>query len=512
MQNNAKSSQYEEFAYSGKLANIRKIKSQIASDYQSQVYEALNSKDFVSVIFAQKIIMHCLNSKMNYRLSIMDRNNQSLGLTIPKPWIKFFTNSYHVSRIRTLILYRCFLVFKISIAVLRSFTYLIPSNYHYYYKKIRSLRAQGNKFVLLNSNFQNPCIFDLNNNGKFCFSNWYKKYFQDTKIIFLHSMKTLKKNTSNDVLYFKKFPIKPSLLPKFFAQASLLYFAAIKDLFAGSYKKMYCIEELIEDLRVKFTDQSFIPEAAVFNESNGVIRPVYTYQLELRGSNVQFVTLSTSDSVVLQGEKIDLFPWQLSTWSQYFVYDNFQKSVIKKALYGTAANITVTGQIPFSFDIDFEINPRRKFIALFDITPKPFHYGSSSLNDIGSNSVDAWAHFLFQCLSIAKALNIEILYKPKRAINKSDHGLQVSNILKEISSYEVFKILNPNISTHRIIKDSIGVISTPVTTPAFIALQLMIPSAFYCSSKKISINDPVFRGIPILRNDLELKKWMLDLL
>jgi polysaccharide biosynthesis PFTS motif protein len=73
-------------------------------------------------------------------------------------------------------------------------------------------------------------------------------------------------------------------------------------------------------------------------------------------------------------------------------------------------------------------------------------------------------------------------------------------------------ILNPNLSPHRIIKSSIGVVSTPITTPAFIAQQLNKPSAFYSGSKLLSSNDPVFRGIPVLRNIQELKEWFSKLL
>jgi polysaccharide biosynthesis PFTS motif protein len=242
------------------------------------------------------------------------------------------------------------------------------------------------------------------------------------------------------------------------------------------------------------------------------VRPLYSYSLEARGCAVQFIPVSTSDSANLTGEDLDVYPWQLSCWPEYYVYDEYQYEHLKKAIGARKVNINRIYQIPFNLDTNNEINPKKnRYVSLFDITPKQFYYGSSSLNDIGTNFNDEWEKFLSNCVTVAKELGVTIFYKPKRPINSKEHGEFVVNFLKNLSANEYFYILNPNLSPHRIIGSSIGVVSTPITTPAFIAQQLNKPSAFYSESNLLSANDPALRSIPVLRNIRELKEWFSKL-
>jgi polysaccharide biosynthesis PFTS motif protein len=504
---------YKEYVYSGGLRDVRKIKNEIACDLQANCADAILKQDNLSVLFIQKLVMHCLNPRLHKTLSVITIIGKKKGLAIPKNWLRYFGKHYNISILNSKIQFKLFLLIRILNSFVKSFIYLIPNLNVAYNREFDSYRAQGSNLVLLNTNMLNANLFDVNNAKLSCFTNWYKDYFQLQNTVFLHSVKSLKKSNSHDLFYFRKFPIKFMNYPKFLRRASLIYFFAFKDWISGDYKKILCIEDLIEDLRFNNSDALFLPDAVVFNESNGIIRPLYSYSLEAKGCSVQFIPLSTSDSVKLSGEELDLYPWQLSSWPEYYVYDRYQYDCFRKAIGVNKNNYEIMNQIPFNLDINLEIDLRKiRYVSLFDITPKPFHYGSSSLNDIGSNFTDEWQLFLSNCLTVAKELDFKIFYKPKRPINSKDHGEIVVDYIKNLSANEHFHVLNPNVSPHKIIGSSIGVVSTPVTTPAFIAQQLNRPSAFYSESKLLSGSEPALRGIPVLQNIQELKEWFSKIL
>jgi polysaccharide biosynthesis PFTS motif protein len=503
---------YKKYVYSGGLKNVRKIKNKIAFDLQTNCRNALHKQDNLSVLFTQKLVMHCLRSRVYQKLSIMTISGKKKGLAIPKNWFGYFEEQYKISRFNSKIQFKFFVLIKIFKSFVKSLFYLMPNFNLIYNREFDLYRAKGSNLVLLNSNMININLFDVGDDELSCFTNWYKDYFQQKNTVFLHSVKSLKKSNSKHLFYFKKFPIKFINYPKFLRQASLVYLFALKEWIFGDYRKIYCIADLVEDLRFKTSSAIFLPDVVIFNESNGIVRPLYSYSLEARGCKIQFIPVSTSDSANLSGEEPDFFPWQLSSWPEYFVYDEYQFNFLKKAIGDPKVTINKIYQIPFNLDANNEINPKRnRYVALFDITPHPFNYGSTSLNDIGSNFNDEWEKFLLNCLTTAKELGITIHYKPKRSINSKHNGKFIINFLKNLSANEHFNILNPNLSPHRIIRGSIGVVSTPITTPAFIAQQLNKPSAFYSESNLLSTSDPVFRSIPILQNTVELREWFSKL-
>jgi polysaccharide biosynthesis PFTS motif protein len=503
---------YKKYVYLGGLRNVRNIKNKIAFDLQTNFTNALHKQENLSVLFIQKLVMHCLSSKLNQKLSILTITGKKKGLAIPKSWLGYFDKQYQISNFNSKIQFKFLVLIKILKSLIKSLFYLIPNLNFIYNREFELYRAQGSKLVLLNSNMININLFDYGDNKTSCFTNWYKDYFQQQNTVFLHSVKSLEKFNSKHLFYFKKFPIKFINYPKFFGQASVVYFFAFKEWILGDYRKIYCIADLVEDLRFKSSSAIFLPDTVVFNESNGIVRPLYSYSLEARGCAVQFIPVSTSDSANLTGEDLDVYPWQLSCWPEYYVYDEYQYEHLKKAIGARKVNINRIYQIPFNLDTNNEINPKKnRYVSLFDITPKQFYYGSSSLNDIGTNFNDEWEKFLSNCVTVAKELGVTIFYKPKRPINSKEHGEFVVNFLKNLSANEYFYILNPNLSPHRIIGSSIGVVSTPITTPAFIAQQLNKPSAFYSESNLLSANDPALRSIPVLRNIRELKEWFSKL-
>ena len=260
---------YKKYVYSGALKNVRKIQNKIAFDLQTNHRNALHKQDNLSVFFTQKLVMHCLSSKLNQKLSIMTISGKKKGLAIPKNWFGYFEEQYKISRFNSKIQFKFFVLIKIFKSFVKSFFYLIPNLNLIYNREFDLYRAQGSNIVLLNSNMININLFDIGDKKISCFTNWYKDYFQQENTVFLHSVKSLKKSNSKHLFYFKKFPIKFINYPKFLRQASLVYLLAFKEWIFGDYRKIYCIADLVEDLRCKNSSAIFLPDAVIFNEGNG---------------------------------------------------------------------------------------------------------------------------------------------------------------------------------------------------------------------------------------------------
>jgi polysaccharide biosynthesis PFTS motif protein len=356
----------------------------------------------------------------------------------------------------------------------------------------------------------NPNLFDLDNSNSQCFPNWYKKFSNNNKILFLHKCKKIKKIKTPDYLYLNKLPIKNSSYLKFIFRSIIIYYHAFALLIIGNYKELFCISDLINDLRARITPLNFIPDVVIFNESNSILRPLYSYTLEARGCLVQNFSFSVSTVVKLQDEQIDFFPNQLSTWSKQFVFDKYHARYLIEAKPIKEVAIEIINQIPYYTDKNFKLTSNfGKYVALFDVTPLPDHFGSTTLNDVGLNDVILWHEFLLSCIQAAKDLELNILYKPKRSILKSKHGADVLNVIKNLRDNKNFYILDSNISTHRLILNSTAVVSSAVTTPGYIAKQLKKPSVFYSYNEKLSEHDPALREIPVVYSYSQLKQWML---
>ena len=169
---------YKKYVYSGGLENVRKIKNKIAFDLQTNCRNALHKQDNLSVFFTQKLVIHCLSSKLIQKLSIITIAGKKKGLAIPKNWFGYFDKQYKMSRFNSKIQFKFFVLIKIFISFVKSLLYLIPNFNLIYNREFDLYRAQGSNLVLLNSNMKSINLFDVGDNKLSCFTNLYKYYFQ----------------------------------------------------------------------------------------------------------------------------------------------------------------------------------------------------------------------------------------------------------------------------------------------------------------------------------------------
>ena len=501
---------YNDFINAGELKKIRVIKNDIAAGIK-QNFSSYPPKNLeLELFYYQKLVTKLLGSSLHKTLCKIHITGKKSGINIPREWQKYFVNKFEISQTKSQIQFRLFLVSYTLFSLLKSFYFLTPTLKNKIANELANKKNEGYKIVFLNANMTNPNLFDLDNSNSQCFSNWYKEFLNNKKVLFLHSSKKIERTKTLDYLYLNKIPIKNSSYLKFVFRCMIIYCHAFALLIVGNYKELFCISDLVNNLRARMAPLSFIPDVLIFNESNSILRPLYSYTLEARGCSVQNFSFSVSSTVNLHGEQIDFFPNQLSTWSKQFVFDKYQASYLSEAKPIKDVDIEIINQIPFYSDTNFKLTPNLgRYVALFDITPVPTHFGATTLNDIGVQDVVIWHEFLLSCIYAAKELELNILYKPKRIVLESIHGIDVFKAINDLRNNTNFHILDSNISPHRLILNSTAVVSAAVTTPGYIAKQLKIPSVFYSFNNKLSQEDPVLREIPVVYSNSQLKHWLL---
>lgn len=249
----------------------------------------------------------------------------------------------------------------------------------------------------------------------------------------------------------------------------------------------------------------------LFHNSNYIYRPLWTYDLENRGSKIYLYFYSTNtESLKIKNNNHKLPAvsdgWKSMSWPNYLVWDRFQAAFISTQV-NNYKNIEIVGPIWFEdskFDFP-EINSDT--IAVFDITPyRRSRYVTLGL-DYEYYIPSVTNKFLKEIKDLAKKHKVVILHKRKRDTSKLTHPLYRSFLNKFYEDNCTIDI-NPMTSPIQIIKKSTVVVSMPFTSTAKIAQKLGKPSIYFDPSGKLKKNHFAAQGIPVLKSVKELDSWM----
>lgn len=501
-----KNARYFKFVDSGELKKIRAIQDSICRDLALEINkDPLNR---TKLLYYQKVLIYWFQSSL-IRGFIKKNSRKKLALGIPKHWRGYFKNyGYVTSNSGSNFKLIKFLLIRMIKSLVLVIILMVPRRRNLNIDALLNYRKQGYKIVLLNSSINNKNIFDFQNQDLNCFTNWFKKYSKTDKIIFIHQIKALKHNTDISHLYldYRKVPIKNYSI--FFKETLKTISCAFVGIFQGNFYDFFCIADLVEDLRSRFVNDEFLPEVAIFTESNLIIRPLYTYSFERRGCSVEVFNFSNSDTVKLNDEQMDLFPWLLDSWSIKNVYDAASSKILGSSLLlKNSKLVNVIGMIPDYTDTNFNLPENGlKNLSLFDISPPINHFGITTLNDIHTSNPVAWRNFLLVFLELAHELNFNILYKPKRILKHKAHR----EFLDELNEKQNFFFINPNVAPRSLLKNSFACVSMAVTTPAFIAKDMGIPSVFFSERAHMIEQNQNLRGLRIISSKSDAFQWLSD--
>ena len=496
--------EYFKFVDLGGLRKLRLVETQIIHNLASE----LNSKhlDRVQILYYQKLVCYLFNSNLVKNLSKKKYRNTKAKITIPKLWQKYFKdNGFALSKNGSNLKFTQFLIIRLVGSILLAIFYSLPARRSPKLDLLSSLKKQGYNVVYLNRNMSTKYILDFGNSNLNCFSNWYKKYSNTDKIIYIHHIKELKKSPDPNYFYLD-FPrhVNTKYI-KFLQNSFLIFMKAFKKCLHGNINELFCIADLVLAKRSEFIPNEFLPNVLIFNESNSILRPLFSYALEGRGCATEVFNFSTSDNVKLINEEQSNFPMLLQSWSMQIVYDKHSEKISGRSLLNQKVSTKIINDIPNYTDklIEFPQNGRKN-LALFDIRPKQHSFGSSTLCDIHVTNNLEWKEFILVFFHLASELNLNIFYKPKR----NQFSDQQSLFIERLNRHDFFYMIDHNVSPRTVLQNSFASVSSTVTTPGFIAKEMGVPSAFYNSNPLMYEYDQTFRGLRVLSSNSEAYNWV----
>jgi polysaccharide biosynthesis PFTS motif protein len=249
----------------------------------------------------------------------------------------------------------------------------------------------------------------------------------------------------------------------------------------------------------------------LFHNSGWIYRPLWTYEVENRGSNVSFYFYSTNcEGFKRTEESAPLgYGWQAMNWPRYLVWDEGQANFVRRAV-GVNAKVEVVGPIWFSDSVAEAPSWLPRTVAVFDVQPMRDSFYRTLGIAFEYYTPDVANKFL---LDIRDALaNIEgfMAHKRKREIGKLSHPWY-RLALKRLELSMNYLPIDPDLSAISLIQKCDAVISMPFTSTALLGREANKPSIYYDPSGLLQKDDHAAHGIPILCNVRELAAWLAEL-
>ena len=307
-------------------------------------------------------------------------------------------------------------------------------------------------------------------------------------------------------------PLNFLQLLKFITKGSSNIFLSLFSLFSNNYNHILLIRELLKSLHIRLQDNKKIANDYLFHNSNHIYRPLWTYEAESKGARVLFYFYSTNIETFKEqsGYPISDNNWNLLTWSNYLVWDIYQKKFINKQIKNNkqCVKFYIVGNIWFNtsnieIPLKFSSNDT---VTVFDVQP----FRSSFYQSLGVSNeyyIPKIANcFLNDINEVVTNFNFKFVLKRKRDIGNRINKAYLKNLEILTNSNNIFNI-NPNIDTIDLISNSNITISMPFTSTALIARELGKLSIYYDPSGIIEKDDIAAHGIPIISGKDELISW-----
>jgi len=266
--------------------------------------------------------------------------------------------------------------------------------------------------------------------------------------------------------------------------------------------------------QIRYSDRTKLAAEYVFNNSEWIYRPLWTYEAEKLGSKVSLLFYSTNCEEWISGRnKADIpIGYEAMSWKNYYIWDDYQENFLKNSSNKLERKFTKFGYIGLS-DVDHEVDLglSKTNIAVFDVSPHKMIYFCAYFDVLNHYNNSNAIKFMNDIIETGRQLNKKILWKAKRTLGPHIHSGYSKMHSNFISDNKSIVLLDPTISAIKIIKSSSAVISRPYTSTALIAKALNIPSIYYDPSGLLIPNDPAAHGIKVVQSKIALKFWLESL-
>ena len=431
-------------------------------------------------------------------------SDKSVKIALPSEWLDYIQHhGFKIDRISSKIKLFNHSLFCLLRGVSRVFNILI--RYRLYLPV-----SDNNYIVFMELSKKNLPLSDVKK--KYDIISWYKKNYlhndEYTKIWAIVSAEKEYKIQNNIHVRRGIFP-KYHDLKKLFIYAFRMIVTFIPTLFGilrGRWWYGLLYEESVLFNYVSMCEHNQLAKEYLFHNSGWFYKPLWTYDVESRGSKVILYYYSTNiESIEFNNVKTVSYGMDLMRWNNILVWDKEQKEYLRQFL--PRANINISGPIDFSDGLTCKKADKTKLtISVFAIMPaRP-----SVLVDLGCAISPYYSdHVVLSFLSDIRDVVtddcIEILVKQKRDSGRDVSTLGFLHNQNVVVSNE-FTVIDPCYSATRLIELSDAVISIPYTSTSITSKALNKPCIFYDPSGLIKKHE--HHGVPVISGIYELKKWV----
>lgn len=323
-----------------------------------------------------------------------------------------------------------------------------------------------------------------------------KYYLDGRKICVQKNFTTF--NSNRNIIFFKFINWGVIVIPRVFI-----------DLLIGRWWNVLMFSEGVKLKLACLSEKKSVASKYFFSNTNPIYRPLWTYEMEKKGSEIVFFFYSAHQDFYRGTGVVDNIPYsyRILNWNKYLVWDEYQKDFLVRAKVNSL-NINVVGPIWHTdSEADNKINSKN-YIAVFDITP----YRSSQLYKQGADvnflNETVMIKFLNDISSLAKKFNIKIIYKKKR--DSWRHSKKYKFELDKMSAEGHITRCDSNISAIKILKNSFASISFPYTSTALISRELGKRSIYYDPVGILTPNIHLTHGVNLISGKDELERWLTE--
>jgi len=346
--------------------------------------------------------------------------------------------------------------------------------------------------------------------------SWYKKSsIRKPNIEKIWVQAVVEKNykSSTDLI------VSRLIFPAFGSITAFFYFlfmvtfallVSILGVLRGKWWYGFLFSESINLHYINALKREYLAEEYFYNNSDWLYKPLWTYEVEKKGSLISIYYYSTNiEHFQYNDYKMkEAYGNKIMLWNRFIVWDQQQMDYLKH--FRKDSYYKIVGPIDFSHDSTaFKVNNTLFNIAIFDVTAfRPSCYTALGMAIAPYYSEQLIFNFLMDIEDVIKGNNINLLWKQKR--NVSNKFVSPGYIKKRD------KIINrsyinaePSVSAKYIINRSDAVISMPFTSTAIIGKNNGLPSIYYDASGKLQVKES--HEILVLKSKDELRAWFHSL-
>jgi len=301
---------------------------------------------------------------------------------------------------------------------------------------------------------------------------------------------------------------KLTSLVRYFGWGSTVIMITLIDIFRGRWWHALMLNQAAIAMQAHLQKSENLARVYLLHNSGWIYRPLWTYEVEKKGSQITFYFYSTNCEPFRRPDGYPKYnnSWQVTTWPHYLVWDKYQADFIRRFV-GNNENISVVGPIWFSESGEDEIDLPAKAVAVFDVQPVRDSYYQTLGLDFEYYVPENSNQFLSDIYEVVTECGGILAHKRKRYIGKRAHPKYRHNVEKMVELPDYIAV-DPGMSANKLIDKCVAVISMPFTSTALIGRDLGKPSVYYDPLGLIQKNDRGAHDIQIIHGPEDLRNWL----